>query len=305
MEAKSFFDRLNESVIARGPLVAGLDPDVTKICDLYLHTGEATVPEFMTKGKVNSENMIFDFCTKYIDAVSDVVSAIKINSAFFESYHLESLYMTICKLAKEEGLYVIADVKRADIGNTSRQYAMAYLGEDSPIDAITINPYFGTDSVQPFLDAAIRNDKGVFVLVKTSNPTAGEFQNLVLDTGNTLYEEIAYKAGIWGDSAPYSRYSFVGAVVGATHPEEAARIRKIVPNTFFLVPGYGAQGATVEDIKICFDEEGGGAIVNASRSLMFAYERYDQYSFLEWDKATHDEAVKVQNELKEAVKDNM
>ena len=223
--------------------------------------------------------MIFDFCTKYIDAVSDVVSAIKINSAFFESYHLESLYMTICKLAKEEGLYVIADVKRADIGNTSRQYAMA--------------------------DAAIRNDKGVFVLVKTSNPTAGEFQNLVLDTGNTLYEEIAYKAGIWGDSAPYSRYSFVGAVVGATHPEEAARIRKIVPNTFFLVPGYGAQGATVEDIKICFDEEGGGAIVNASRSLMFAYERYDQYSFLEWDKATHDEAVRVQNELKEAVKDNM
>lgn len=208
--------------------------------------------------------------------------------------------------AKANGLVVIADVKRADIGNTSAKYAEAFLYEGSPIDFITINPYFGTDGVQPFLDMAEKNDKGVFVLTKTSNKSAAEFQDLLTSDGEYVYEKVGRRTKAWGEgiSNPIARYTPVGAVVGATHPAQAKELRKMLKTTFFLVPGYGAQGATATDIVVNFDSQGGGAIVNSSRGLMFAYQNdrwKDKYSAKQWAEATAAEAARAQKELMEAI----
>jgi len=308
MSSKSIFDEINDMIKFRGPLLAGLDPDKDKIVELYELSGEAQ--EFFTDecGNYMIENLIYDYCVKYIDAVKDVVCAIKINSAFFESNHLEPLYISICKIACDEGLYVIADVKRADIGNTSLQYARAYLEGSVPIDAITVNPYFGSDGVKPFLDIAAKNNKGVFILVKTSNPSAMEFQDQILSDGRKLYEKVAESVGEWSSSCgDYERYSSVGAVMGATHPDDVARVRKIIPDSLFLVPGFGAQGADIQDVLVNFDECGGGALVNSSRGLMFAIFKdpyRSKYGYIDWDKATKEEAEKIQEELKEAIKGN-
>lgn len=301
-------ERLNEEVIKKGPLLAGLDPDVDKIRALYEKIGK-----FSRKSYLNQENynkvILYDYCVSYIEAVKDKVAAIKINIAFFEAHHMEELFWIMAGEAKEAGLFVIADVKRADIGNTSKQYAEAFLRSKS-IDAITINPYFGTDGVQPFLDVAKENDKAVFVLVKTSNPSSAEIQDLQLANGKRLYHEVAALVKQWGEYAKSSKdegkYSLVGAVVGATHPEEAKELREMLPETFFLVPGYGAQGATAEDIVENFDSFCGGAIVNSSRGLMFACEKKpwkDRFPVEDWEKATGKAVNASQKELKQALND--
>jgi orotidine-5'-phosphate decarboxylase len=290
-------ERLNKAVMEKGPLLAGLDPDMEKL--------RALSKEIGYKGA--DCNFLRDYCFEYIKAVKDTVVATKINIAFFEACEQLNIFWEVAEKTKEEGLFVIADVKRADIGNTSAKYAEAFLYGNTPIDAITINPYFGTDGVKPFLDMAAKNDKGVFVLAKTSNPSSDEIQNLVTEDGEKVYQKVGHLVDCWGRSisSETTTYNPVGAVVGATHPTEAKELRDMLPNTFFLVPGYGAQGATAKDIVVNFDSKGGGAVVNSSRGLMFAYknERWAQkYSSSRWADATHDEAERAQKELVEAIK---
>ncbi len=292
-------ERLNKSVMEKGPLLAGLDPDMEKLRALSKEIGyKGTDCDFLR-----------DYCFEYIKAVKDTVVATKINIAFFEACEQLNIFWEVAEKTKEEGLFVIADVKRADIGNTSAKYAEAFLYGNTPIDAITINPYFGTDGVKPFLDMAAKNDKGVFVLAKTSNPSSDEIQNLVTEDGEKVYQKVGHLVDCWGRSisSETTTYNPVGAVVGATHPTEAKELRDMLPNTFFLVPGYGAQGATAKDIVVNFDSKGGGAVVNSSRGLMFAYknERWAQkYSSSRWADATHDEAERAQKELAEAIKNH-
>lgn len=292
-------ERLNKSVMEKGPLLAGLDPDMEKLRALSKEIGyKGTDCDFLR-----------DYCFEYIKAVKDTVVATKINIAFFEACEQLNIFWEVAEKTKEEGLFVIADVKRADIGNTSAKYAEAFLYGNTPIDAITINPYFGTDGVKPFLDMAAKNDKGVFVLAKTSNPSSDEIQNLVTEDGEKVYQKVGHLVDCWGRSisSETTTYNPVGAVVGATHPTEAKELRDMLPNTFFLVPGYGAQGATAKDIVVNFDSKGGGAVVNSSRGLMFAYknERLAQkYSSSRWADATHDEAERAQKELAEAIKNH-
>lgn len=290
-------ERLNKAVMEKGPLLAGLDPDMEKL--------RALSKEIGYKGA--DCDFLRDYCFEYIKAVKDTVVATKINIAFFEACEQLNIFWEVAEKTKEEGLFVIADVKRADIGNTSAKYAEAFLYGNTPIDAITINPYFGTDGVKPFLVMAAKNDKGVFVLAKTSNPSSDEIQNLVTEDGEKVYQKVGHLVDCWGRSisSETTTYNPVGAVVGATHPTEAKELRDMLPNTFFLVPGYGAQGATAKDIVVNFDSKGGGAVVNSSRGLMFAYknERWAQkYSASCWADATHDEAKRAQKELVEAIK---
>lgn len=291
-------ERLNKAVMKKGPLLAGLDPDMDKL--------RALSKEIGYKGA--DCDFLRDYCFEYIEAVKDVVCAVKANIAFFESIELQPIYWDVLEKAKAEGLFVIADVKRGDIGNTSKQYAQAYMFAEAPVDMITINPMFGTDGVQPFLEYAEKNDKGVFVLTKTSNKSSAEIQDKVTqDEGKTIYQTIGQLVDKWGRSisSETTTYNPVGAVVGATHPTEAKELRKMLTNTFFLVPGFGAQGATAADIVVNFDSKGGGAVVNSSRGLMFAYknERWAQkYSSSRWADATHDEAERAQKELVEAIK---
>lgn len=293
----NIMERLNKAVMEKGPLLAGLDPDMEKL--------RALSKEIGYKGA--DCDFLRDYCFEYIKAVKDTVVATKINIAFFEACEQLNIFWEVAEKTKEEGLFVIADVKRADIGNTSAKYAEAFLYGNTPIDAITINPYFGTDGVKPFLDMAAKNDKGVFVLAKTSNPSSDEIQNLVTEDGEKVYQKVGHLVDCWGRSisSETTTYNPVGAVVGATHPTEAKELRKMLTNTFFLVPGFGAQGATAADIVVNFDSKGGGAVVNSSRGLMFAYknERWAQkYSSSRWADATHDEAERAQKELVEAIK---
>lgn len=253
------------------------------------------------------EDCLHTYCSEYLDSLPPEVGAVKINSAFFERYGMEELYFEVAKEAQEHALFVIGDVKRADIGNTSKMYAEAYLFEDSPFDAITVNPYFGTDGIKPFLDLAKENKKGIFVLVKTSNPSSAEIQDAILADGRPVYALVADLVNRWGkytDPEGKEDYNLVGAVVGATHPKQAEELRKLMPNTFFLVPGYGAQGATADDITVNFDSEHGGAIVNSSRGIMLACKSEiwkDFYPEEKWAEAVTAEARRATAELEVAI----
>jgi orotidine-5'-phosphate decarboxylase len=219
-----------------------------------------------------------------VDVVSPLVAAVKFQCAFYEAYGppgLAALHATV-EAAHEAGLIVIIDGKRNDIGSTAEAYARAYLGK-VPIggayepswhaDALTVNPYFGVDGILPFVKIAAREQKGVFVLVRTSNTSAGEFQDLVAE-GQPLYRHVAHRLRQWAD--PHrsdSGYSLVGAVIGATYPEQLTELREALPGILLLVPGYGIQGATSLEVASAFDENGLGALINSSRGLTFAYER--------------------------------
>lgn len=283
---------IDEMIRKESRIVVGLDPKWEHIPKNYY--GMVSDASFF-------EGALKDYCEDYIRTVKDLAPAIKINSAFFEETHSEALYLEVAKFAKASGLFVIGDVKRADIGSTSEAYANAFLGEDSPFDAITINPYFGTDSIQPFVKMAVKNGKAVFVLVKTSNKSSAEIQDLELKDGKKVYEVVAKLVKEWGNYTPRNEYGYncVGAVVGATHPEQAKELRKLMPNTFFLVPGYGAQGATAQDVAVNFDKNGLGAIVNSSRGIMCAYK--NNYGEMEWKKATEEALRNATNEINDAI----
>ena len=275
---KNAMQLLNDLIVEKNSRIcAGLDVKWEDIPDAFKK-------EFGWDDEKGEENMedfsqiIYKYCEKYIDAVADIVPAIKINSAFFEREHLEDLYLEVAFYAREKGLFVIGDLKRADIGSTSEAYAQAFLAAGMPFDAITINPYFGTDGVMPFLKLAKENGKGVFVLVKTSNKSSAEIQDLELADGRKVYEAVADLVIDWADEVDHENfvadYPMVGAVVGATNSEQVEKLKEQMWKTFFLVPGYGAQGATADDVAAYFnDERVTGVIVNSSRGIMNAYKK--------------------------------
>ncbi len=262
------------------PTVMGLDPILDYVPD---YIKEKAVKEYGDTFKAAGE-AIFEFNKGLIDAAVELVPAVKPQSAFYEMYGIEGLIALekTIEYAKAAGLYVILDVKRNDIGNTAEAYAKAFIGETqlfnskakaTPVDCVTINPYLGIDGVKPFIDIAAENDKSMFILVKTSNKSSGDFQDLEIGD-STLYRRVAAKVEEWG--APHiseSGYSPCGAVVGATYPRQLTELRAAMPHTFFLIPGYGAQGGAANDIVGAFDKNKNGAIVNSSRALMCAYKK--------------------------------
>lgn len=272
-------DRLIDKIKEKNnPTVVGLDPKLDYI------------PEEMKKAAFEKYGVtfegaaaaIFDFNKELIDALCDIVPAVKPQAAYYEMYGIEGLkcLKKTIEYAKSKGMYVILDGKRGDIGATSEAYATAYLGktklgesEEAAFDAdcLTVNPYLGTDGIAPFIKECAQNEKGVFILVKTSNKSSGELQDLK-SGGKYIYEHMAELVKQWGSEivGTYG-YSSAGAVVGATYPEQAKVLRALMPRTYFLVPGYGAQGGGAKDVAPCFNEDGLGAIVNASRSIMCAY----------------------------------
>ena len=269
-------ERLNQKIQETNcRIVAGLDPTIQMVPNCLQFS--LNNPENQGRSEMRYSEVISleRFCKGYISAIAGIVPAVKMNSAFFEAEHLQLIYRQVAGYAKRMGLFVIGDLKRSDIGSTSKAYAEAWLGADSPFDAITINPYFGTDGVMPFIEMAAQNGKGVFVLVKTSNKSSAELQDKVIaETQKPLYQEVALLVKQWGEKvADEYHYNPVGAVVGATHPKEAEVLRELMPNTMFLVPGYGAQGATAKDVAVNFDKNGLGAIVNSSRGIMCAYQK--------------------------------
>ena len=297
-------ERLNKAIAETNcRIVAGLDPTVEMLPAYMQGKIAASSDKAWEEAKV-----IEEFCRDYIWTISDIVPAIKINSAFFEKEHLQPVYRSVARYAKSLNLYVIGDLKRADIGSTSKAYAEAWLGEDQPFDAITINPYFGTDGVKPLIEMAAENEKGVFVLVKTSNDSSAEIQDQVIfGSRNPVYHEVAHLVNMWGASVSDGYYyNPVGAVVGATHPKDAELLRAYMPNTMFLVPGYGAQGATAKDVAVNFDQNGLGAIVNSSRGLMCAYKKDKYKEFVGefgkgWEEATKAACLDAKEDINNAL----
>ncbi|CAN5891855.1 orotidine-5'-phosphate decarboxylase [soil metagenome] len=273
----NFADRLRMAIRAtRNPVVVGIDPRPENLPTGFL--------DRFSPHRAGVAEALGQFGKDVVDVVAGKVPAVKFQAAFYEAYGPEgfaALHRS-AQYARERGLIVIIDGKRNDIGSTAEAYARAYLGK-VPIegryqatweaDALTINPYLGSDGVVPFVKVATREGKGVFVLVRTSNASAGDFQDLICD-GRPIYRHVADRLAGW--AAPHrgeSGYSLVGAVVGATYPQQLAELRDALPGVLFLIPGYGSQGAVALDIAEAFDEQGFGAIVNNSRALVFAYER--------------------------------
>ena len=263
---------------------------------------------------------ILEFNKRLIDATYDIIPAVKINIAFYEMYGLKGMeaFEETCKYAKEKGMVVMADIKRGDIGNTAKAYSNAFLGKTRigdkeekiyDVDFVTLSPYMGIDSIKPFIDDCKKYNKGAFVIVKTSNPSSGEVQDLKLENGEEVYTKVAKLVGEWGkDLVGEYGYSSISAVVGATYPKQLEDLRKVSPHTFFLIPGYGAQGGKAEDIALGFDKNGIGGIVNSSRGLMCAYQSdkwKDKFSEEEFEKATRAEAIRMRDELAEAVSKNI
>lgn len=279
-------EKLISAIRTKGtPIVVGLDPQDKFLPDKLL---AAAVREFDETPEAVA-HAFFHFNKAIIDAVEEYVPAVKPQIAMYEQYGVSGLlaFKRTVDYAKEKGLIVIGDVKRGDIGSTSGSYAAAHIGTVkigtqtyAPFgeDFATVNPYFGIDGIQPFLDVCKKQDKGIFVLVKTSNPSSGEFQDREID-GKPLYRHVGEKVAEWGAELMHGDYSDVGAVVGATYPEVGAELRAVMKKTFILVPGYGAQGGTAKDLAPYFNEDGLGAIVNSSRGIIAAYTQEKYASF--------------------------
>ena len=261
------------------PIVVGLDPLMEYIPKYSQEQAFAEYGETL-KGAAEA---IWEYNKGIIDATYDLIPAVKPQIAMYEQFGIEGLiaFERTCEYAKSKGLVVIGDIKRGDIGSTSTAYAVGHLGQVQvgskkysgfSEDFVTVNPYLGTDGVKPFVDVCKEENKGIFVLVKTSNPSSGEFQDQLVD-GRPLYELVAEKVVEWGNECMGDKYSNVGCVVGATYPEMGKVLRKLMPNTYILVPGYGAQGGKAEDLVHYFNEDGLGAIVNSSRGIIAAYKQ--------------------------------
>ena len=267
------------------PIVVGLDPMLNYIPE---HIQKKAFAEFGETLEGAAE-AIWQYNKGIVDATYDLIPAVKPQIAMYEQFGIPGLiaYKKTVDYCKSKDLVVIGDIKRGDIGSTSAAYAVGHLGQVQvgskkyagfDEDCATVNPYLGSDGVKPFMDICKEEKKGIFVLVKTSNPSSGEFQDRVID-GRPLYELVGEKVAQWGDELMGDEYSYVGAVVGATYPEMGKVLRKIMPKTFILVPGYGAQGGKGADLVHFFNEDGLGAIVNSSRGIIAAYkqEKYKEF----------------------------
>ena len=262
-------------------------------------------------------NAMLEYSKALIDATYDIIPAVKLQSAYFEMYGVEGikLYKEMIDYCKEKGMVVMADVKRGDIGSTSAGYSRAYLGKNMidekeqaifDVDFATVNPYMGSDCVMPFVEDCKKYDKGIFVLVKTSNKSSGEIQDVKAEDGEEIYKKVAKLVNTWGSELiGENGYSSVSAVVGATYPKQLQELRELMPHSYFLIPGYGAQGGKAEDIALGFDENGLGGIVNATRSLMCAYKSdlwKDKFAEEDYAKAIRAEAIRMRDELNSAIK---
>lgn len=287
------------------PIVVGLDPTLNF---LPKHLLDKAVNE---KGETleAAADAIFEFNKKIVDAVYDLIPAVKPQIAMYEQFGIPGLmaYKQTVDYCHEKGLLVIGDAKRGDIGSTSTAYAIGHLGkvkigstEIAPIDTdfLTINPYMGSDSVVPFVEECKKNDKGLFILVKTSNPSSGEFQDQKVGK-KAVYELVGKKVDEWGAEIVKNGYSDVGAVVGATYPEMGEVLRRIMPKAYILVPGYGAQGGTAAELKPFFNKDGLGAIVNSSRGIIAAYkqDKYAEYGAEGFAEAARAAVIDMKNDI--------
>ncbi len=267
------------------PIVVGLDPMLNYIPEHIQKKAFADLGETLE----GAAEAIWQYNKGIVDATYDLIPAVKPQIAMYEQFGIPGLvaYKKTVDYCKSKGLVVIGDIKRGDIGSTSAAYAVGHLGQVQvgskkyagfDEDFATVNPYLGSDGVKPFMDVCKEEKKGIFVLVKTSNPSSGEFQDQEIN-GRPLYELVGEKVAQWGDELMGDGYSYVGAVVGATYPEMGKVLRKIMPKTFILVPGYGAQGGKGADLVHFFNEDGLGAIVNSSRGIIAAYkqEKYKEF----------------------------
>lgn len=287
----------------KAPIVVGLDPMLGYIPE---HIKQKAFAEFGETLEGAAE-AIWQFNKEIVDCTWDLIPAVKPQIAMYEQFGVEGLkvYKKTIDYCQEKGLVVIGDIKRGDIGSTSAAYAVGHLGKVQvgsrsyaafDEDFATVNPYLGSDGVNPFIDVCREEKKGLFILVKTSNPSSGEFQDQLVD-GRPLYELVGEKVAEWGETCMGDTYSYVGAVVGATYPEMGKVLRKIMPKTYILVPGYGAQGGRGKDLVHFFNEDGLGAIVNSSRGIIAAY-RQDKYAkfgaehFAEASRAAVEDMVK-------------
>lgn len=261
------------------PIVVGLDPMMNYIPE---HIQKKAFSEYGETLEGAAE-AIWQYNKEIIDHTYDLIPAVKPQIAMYEQFGVPGMnaFLKTVEYCHEKDLVVIGDIKRGDIGSTSAAYATAHIGKVTvgsktyyPFqeDFVTVNPYLGSDGVNPFVDVCKEEKKGIFVLVKTSNPSSGEFQDRLID-GRPLYEHVGEKVAEWGAECMGDSYSYVGAVVGATYPEMGRVVRKIMPKSFILVPGYGAQGGTAEDLVPFFNEDGLGAIVNSSRGIIAAYKQ--------------------------------
>lgn len=287
------------------PIVVGLDPTLN------------FVPGFLLDKAINEKgetleaaaDAIFEFNKKIVDAVYDLIPAVKPQIAMYEQFGIPGLmaYKQTVDYCHEKGLLVIGDAKRGDIGSTSTAYAIGHLGkvkigstEIAPIDTdfLTINPYMGSDSVVPFVEECKKYDKGLFILVKTSNPSSGEFQDQKVGK-KAVYELVGKKVDEWGAELVKNGYSDVGAVVGATYPEMGEVLREIMPKAYILVPGYGAQGGKAAELKPFFNKDGLGAIVNSSRGIIAAYkqEKYAEYGAEGFAEAARAAVIDMKNDI--------
>lgn len=299
------FDRLIEKIIElKNPTVVGLDPKLEY------------VPKYIQRRYLEKDGLtlkaaakaIYDFNQAIIDEIHDVVPAIKPQAAYYEMYGhygIRALEKTI-RYAKLNGMFVITDGKRNDIGATMEAYTNAHLGTTSVgensmeafgADALTVNGYLGTDGIEPLLKVCRESDKGIYVLVKTSNKSSGELQDLKLEDGTPIYAKMGDLCEKWGaDTIGKYGYSAVGAVVGATYPEMLTELRQRLPHTMFLVPGYGAQGGGAEGLKGGFDANGLGAIVNSSRAVMCAYKK-EECDERDFAKAARREVIRMRDDI--------
>lgn len=261
------------------PIVVGLDPMMNYIPEQVQQKAFAEYGETLE----GAAEAIWQYNKEIIDKIYDLIPAVKPQVAMYEQFGVPGMnaFLKTVEYCKEKDLIVIGDIKRGDIGSTSAAYAAGHIGKVtvgsktySPFkeDFVTVNPYLGTDGIKPFVEVCKEEKKGLFILVKTSNPSSGEFQDRLID-GKPLYEHVGAKVAEWGNDCMGDSYSYIGAVVGATYPEMGRALRKIMPKSYILVPGYGAQGGTAEDLVPFFNEDGLGAIVNSSRGIIAAYKQ--------------------------------
>lgn len=291
------------------PIVVGLDPMLGYIPE------EVCAKAFSEFGETleGAAEAIWQFNKEIIDNTCDLIPAVKPQIAMYEQFGVEGLkaFQKTVKYCKEKDLVVIGDVKRGDIGSTSAAYAAGHLGKVTvgknsyaafDEDFATVNPYLGSDGVKPFIKVCQEEKKGIFVLVKTSNPSSGEFQDRLID-GRPLYEHVGEKVAEWGEECMGDSYSYVGAVVGATYPEMGKILRKIMPKTYILVPGYGAQGGKGADLVHFFNEDGLGAIVNSSRGIIAAWqqEKYAKFGAAHFGEASRAAVLEMKEDIAQAL----
>lgn len=287
------------------PIVVGLDPMLDYVPEYLLQNAIRERGETLEA----AAEAVWQYNKGIVDAICDIVPAVKPQIAMYEQFGIPGLgvFKKTVDYCKEKGLVVIGDVKRGDIGSTSAAYAAGHIGKVQvgseklaafDEDFITVNPYFGVDGIKPFVEVCKEEKKGLFILVKTSNPSSGEFQDQKVD-GKPLYELVGEQVVKWGEECMGDTYSYVGAVVGATYPEMGRIMRKVMPKTYILVPGYGAQGGTAKDLLPYFNEDGLGAIVNSSRGIIAAYKQpaYEKFGETGFAEAARQAALNMKEDI--------